>query len=97
MGKANCWEFMKCGREPGGTKVAELGVCPAATDTKSDAINEGRNGGRICWAVAGNMCGGAATCTFALALPGCLACDFYARVLADRKRTRATRDMHKVE
>jgi len=28
-GKLNCWEFKKCGRQPGGPKVAELGVCPA--------------------------------------------------------------------
>lgn len=23
----NCWEFKKCGRETGGSKVKELGVC----------------------------------------------------------------------
>ncbi len=26
----NCWDFKSCGREQGGTKAAELGVCPAA-------------------------------------------------------------------
>jgi hypothetical protein len=30
--KQNCWEYMKCGREPGGEKVAELGICRAAAD-----------------------------------------------------------------
>jgi len=24
----NCWEFKKCGREPGGEKASELGICP---------------------------------------------------------------------
>jgi hypothetical protein len=28
--KLNCWEVKKCGREPGGVKVKELGVCPAS-------------------------------------------------------------------
>ena len=30
--KQNCWEYMKCGREPEGEKVAELGICRAAAD-----------------------------------------------------------------
>ncbi|MGE5174112.1 MAG: two-CW domain-containing protein, partial [Betaproteobacteria bacterium] len=30
MEKLNCWEHKKCGRQPGGHKVAELGVCPSA-------------------------------------------------------------------
>jgi hypothetical protein len=25
----NCWEFKKCGREAGGAKAADSGVCPA--------------------------------------------------------------------
>jgi hypothetical protein len=25
----NCWEFKNCGREIGGIKVKEMGVCPA--------------------------------------------------------------------
>ena len=28
----NCWEYMKCGREKGGEKADELGVCPAYPD-----------------------------------------------------------------
>ena len=35
MSLINCWEVKKCGREPGGAKVAELGVCPASTGNKS--------------------------------------------------------------
>jgi len=28
----NCWEFMKCGREKGGAKATDLGICPAYPD-----------------------------------------------------------------
>lgn len=31
MAKLNCWEFKKCGRETGGLKIKEMGVCPDAT------------------------------------------------------------------
>ena len=54
----NCWEIMDCGREPSGSLVAELGVCPAATDVTHDGMNHGHNGGRICWVVAGTLCDG---------------------------------------
>jgi len=35
--KKNCWEFMKCGREPGGVNAIELGVCRAATETSTSS------------------------------------------------------------
>ncbi len=56
--KLNCWEYMKCGREPGGEKADELGICPAAADSSFDGLNRGKNAGRICWAVAGTFCSG---------------------------------------
>lgn len=52
--KLNCWEYMKCGRELDGKKARELGVCPVAIDPYADGINEGINGGRICWAIVGS-------------------------------------------
>lgn len=55
MGKQNCWEFMACGRELGGGKADELGVCPSAVETWADGINGGKNGGRACWAIAGSF------------------------------------------
>ncbi len=55
--KPNCWEYKKCGREPDGKNVDELGVCPAAADTSFDQINSGTCGGRFCWAVAGTFPG----------------------------------------
>jgi CRP-like cAMP-binding protein len=78
--KINCWEFKKCGREPGGRKSSELGICPAAVDKSFDGINRGDNAGRFCWAVAGTFCGGSAQGTFAEKRKSCLSCDFFNKV-----------------
>ena len=75
--KMNCWEFKKCGREPGGAKAADLGVCPAAVHADASGMNGGRNGGRICWALTGTLCGGKVQGTFAQKLANCMACEFY--------------------
>jgi hypothetical protein len=56
MAILNCWEFKKCGREPGGEKVDELGVCPVALEDKYNKLNRGKNSGRACWLVAGSLC-----------------------------------------
>lgn len=77
MAKMNCWEFKKCGREPGGTKLHELGVCPAPLEIEVDGIHGGKYGGRCCWVVAGTLCGGKEQGTFAEKEQNCLKCDFY--------------------
>ncbi len=76
----NCWEIMKCGREPGGAKAEVLGVCIATTDSKVNGQNNGTNGGRICWAVAGTLCGGTVQGEFAAKMDNCIKCDFYHQV-----------------
>ena len=81
--KLNCWEYKKCGREPGGNRVAELGICPAATDASFDGINAGRCGGRICWAVAGTLCKGETQGTYAEKRESCLNCSFFHRIQAE--------------
>ena len=78
--KQNCWEYKKCGREPNGLKAAELGVCPAAIETRTDGINSGKNGGRSCWALTGTLCGGVVQGSFAAKLGNCLKCEFYQTV-----------------
>ncbi len=78
--KKNCWEFKKCGRESGGTKVNELGVCIAATEIRTDGMNSGKNGGRACWALAGTLCEGKIQGVFALKFNNCFDCDFYIHV-----------------
>lgn len=62
----NCWEFKKCGRIPGGDKVAELGVCPAWP-----------NFGNCCACVAGTFCKGEPQGSFAKKIHDCMRCDFY--------------------
>ncbi len=75
--KMSCWEFMNCGCEPGGSKVIELGVCPATTDKNSHNVNKGWNGGRFCWSIAGTLCDGKIHDTFVKNLEHCLKCKFY--------------------
>jgi hypothetical protein len=62
----NCWELRKCGRERGGPNVTEMGECPVS-----------REGfGHSCWALAGTLCGGKVTGTFARK-EGCMLCEVY--------------------
>jgi chemotaxis response regulator CheB/predicted Ser/Thr protein kinase len=75
--KRNCWEIMQCGRETGGSKVQELGACPAAVEKKWHSINGGYNAGRACWLVAGTMCKGDVTGTNAQKIASCTQCEFY--------------------
>lgn len=77
MTKLNCWEFKKCGREPGGEQARELGVCPAATENRLDAVHGGKNAGRSCWVVAGTLCKGQVQGTFAVKFGACENCEFY--------------------
>lgn len=62
----NCWEFMKCGRTPGGEKVDELGVCPAYPGF-----------GKCCAKVAGTLCGGQIQGPAASKTCNCKNCEFY--------------------
>lgn len=78
--KENCWEFMKCGRESGGENADEHGICIAAADFSFDGINSGICGGRICWAIAGTLCGDKSQGTFAEKRGSCLSCYFYKKV-----------------
>ncbi|MBI5632491.1 MAG: hypothetical protein HZA15_03320 [Nitrospirae bacterium] len=75
--KLNCWEFKKCGRELGGVKTFELGVCPATTNLRLDNVHGGKSAGRGCWVVAGTLCGGVVHGTFSQKYRTCGQCDFY--------------------
>lgn len=77
MAKLNCWEFKKCGRQPGGEKTAELGTCPAAVEKRADRYNGGRCGGRACWAITGTLCGGKVQGSYAVKLGNCMQCEFF--------------------
>ncbi|MEO5330026.1 MAG: STAS domain-containing protein [Magnetococcus sp. THC-1_WYH] len=79
MEKLNCWEVKKCGRQPGGEKVAEFGICPAST-TKVGHVNDGEYAGRICWAVTGTFCGGKQQGSWQDKHENCRQCDFFLHV-----------------
>jgi hypothetical protein len=70
----NCWEFKKCGREKGGAKAVELGICPAYPDH-----------GIHCARIAGTLCGGKVQGTFASKLSNCMKCEFYQSPNYDKK------------
>lgn len=80
MKKINCWEFKKCGRQPGGANERELGICPAYIDSRLDGAHGGTNAGRACWVLAGTMCGGKVQGTFAQKFRNCELCDFFKAV-----------------
>ncbi len=83
MTRQNCWEFFHCGREEGGAKVNEYGVCPAAVDREAHGLNNGVNGGRICWAIAGSLCDGEAQGIHVKEFGTCSDCSFYKKVKAE--------------
>ena len=62
----NCWEYMKCGRIPGGENVDEHGVCPAYPDH-----------GHLCASVEGTVCQGPLEMAFTRKAAYCTMCDFY--------------------
>ena len=71
---------MNCGRQHGGENTRELGVCPAAVYEKLDSAHGGKNAGRVCWVVAGTMCGGEVQGSFAKKYDDCRKCRFYEMV-----------------
>ena len=77
MKKPNCWEYKKCGREPGGAKTNELGIRAASTEARVQGVNSGKNAGRTCWALRSTLCGSQVQGVFAQKLSNCLKCEFY--------------------
>lgn len=82
--KTNCWEIKMCGRQPGGEHVKDFGVCPAAIEARLDGVNEGRNAGRACWAIAGTLCGGRVQGTFAQKFGHCEQCEVFSMVAREQ-------------
>ena len=80
MEKKNCWEFHECGREEGGSRIKEKGICPVANANKLNNSNGGTNAGRACWVVAGTYCGGKTSGDYVNKILDCIKCDFYKEV-----------------
>jgi hypothetical protein len=73
----NCWEFMRCGREPGGFAAKEKGVCPAAEFEAADGYLGGTNGGRACCFITGTFCEEVLQGTYRDKSKDCWDCEFY--------------------
>lgn len=85
MSKQNCWEFFNCERRPDGSLTEALGVCPAATETRTDGINSGDNGGRACWALAQTFCTGRNQGSLAEKMSHCMKCEFRKLVVQEEQ------------
>jgi hypothetical protein len=73
----NCWEFLKCGREPGGHSVELEGPCPAASFEPADGYLGGTNGGCACAFVTGTLCDETIQGTYRDKSKKCWDCPFY--------------------
>jgi hypothetical protein len=80
MKKKNCWEHMKCGRQPGGQQVSGGDVCSASVHEELHGIHGGINAGRACWAIDNSLCPDMMRETSTKKFAGCWMCDFYHRV-----------------
>lgn len=81
--KQNCWEVLQCGREPGGVRTEESGVCPAAAESTYNGYNNGSNAGRYCWRVAGTLCADKVHGDFADKVCVCGQCRFFLQVVRE--------------
>ncbi len=89
MRRANCWEIMGCGRDPGGGRTEQEGVCPAAAESRLDTVNRGLNGGRACWGVPGTGCVermGSVPRSGSQKFTRCLECPFFQQVEREEGR-----------
>ena len=77
MAKQNCWQMLQCGRESGGARVAEMGVCPAAQSGLYEGVHHGNNRGRVCWQVPGTLCDSKVQGDFAHKAVKCTHCDVF--------------------
>ena len=73
----NCWQYMSCGREPGGAHTDRFGVCPVSTDNRLDGVHGGKNAGRACWVVGGSFMKEAGGMAPLSGHRDCRECDFY--------------------
>ena len=80
MSKLNCWEFKRCGRQPGGVHVSDLGICPATQEARLHGVHGGSNAGRSCWVLSATLCKGEVQGSFAKKFKNCEMCDFYQTV-----------------
>jgi hypothetical protein len=84
--KLNCWEFKKCGREPGGKNLSVFGVCSVPVTIGFDNVNNGKNGGRSCWIIRESACEEVMRKCCVQEIRECRQCDFYRFVNETEKK-----------
>ncbi len=80
MNKLNCWEFMKCGKRPPENGNGKDNSCPVASETSANDLNDGINGGRICWIIAETCHNSKVQCSDLLRKDPCFSCEFRYKV-----------------
>lgn len=78
--KSNCWDITQCGRELGGKRAAEAGVCATSTNVFFDGTNGGSNAGRCCWRVSGTLFRGDGQCELLAKVGSCQNCHVFTMV-----------------
>jgi hypothetical protein len=58
-------------------------MCPVAADTSADGLNEGVNGGRICWIIAETLNKNEIKCCALQQDPSCFQCEFRHKVITE--------------
>ena len=79
--KQNCWEYRRCGREPGGSRASEQGVCPVFTKVSLTGVNDGLYGGRTCFLIEGTYCDGEHPCHLTDKMSVCSKCEFHSQLV----------------
>lgn len=82
----NCWEVMKCGFGPNGSKAKTRSkVCHAAEEITLDGVHDGLQGGRVCWFVDNTLsCSKDTPGGFSEKFPICMNCKFYWKVKKEK-------------
>ncbi|KJR41054.1 Protein serine/threonine phosphatase [Candidatus Magnetoovum chiemensis] len=83
--KLNCWEFKKCGREPGGVNAEKLGVCPVPLETSLDGLHGGKNAGRACWALTNKRVNTSSE-SWLKNIRQCTQCEFHQMVVQEEEK-----------
>jgi len=78
--KLNCWEVIKCGRQPGGNRASDAGICPVSIHNEYDGVHGGDKAGRACWSVEGRRTNRDTRQSFSQTFSDCKTCAFFQQV-----------------